>query len=186
MLLDNGADPNIKNYYGDTVLHTLMPYCSIDAFNLLLSKCNDINTVNNLGHNLLFVLKDDDIKQAQILIERGINCNTINIDGDTLLHRYIYHDYFELFDLVKGYMSKEYINKKNNDGNTILHSWFNCRFGKDIYEDKYIEIINIVNETTINTPNNNQLPLHHAIINKKYKIAHARIKNNKFECWTKM
>ena len=169
LLLDNGADPNIKNHYDDTVFHTLIRFCSVDVLRLMLPKCTDINAVNKSGHNLLFDLRDSDIEKAELLIKKGINCNITNINGDTLLHTYCHLKYYKLFDLVSKHMASEYINKINKKGETILHI---VKINNEIDINNYVKIMNIINETTINTPNNkNLLPIQTAIKFKRYDIA---------------
>ena len=39
LLLEHNASPNIKNNYGQTILHKLISFNSIDKMEFLLQKC---------------------------------------------------------------------------------------------------------------------------------------------------
>ena len=105
-LLDNGADVNSKNIYGNSplILACISYMDTIEMIELLLNAGADINTINIHGNNALIELlfcadMDTDVqnlwertktiecvlKDAKLLLEKGIDVNIINEEGKTAL-----------------------------------------------------------------------------------------------------
>ena len=110
MLLARGAEPNVKNYYGETPLYLLSKgaFSSDDDIpdlaRLLLDRGADVNAQDQNRATPLVLAAErhlDDI--AQILLERGANPNVKSTRGKTPLHlllERIYNDHNDINDVL--------------------------------------------------------------------------------------
>ncbi len=109
LLLENGADPNIPNYKGETALGLVVG--SLTRIN-----CLEINQRTNF------------LKTAQLLIEYGANVNFQNDFGDSILNHsggFILNSSLQYnnFDIIKILLDNNTNpNISNNKGNTLLHN----------------------------------------------------------------
>jgi ankyrin repeat protein len=87
LLLKYGANPNIKNMYGDNALGWAVCMYYIEIIEMLLEhKLIDINQQNNYGCTALMVASQYGLyKIIKILIKAGADTNLKNIDCDTAL-----------------------------------------------------------------------------------------------------
>lgn len=70
-LIEQGADINIKDKFGNTPLHKHAYANNIKHVNLLLDMGADINVVNNVNENALFSAENH-LDMVKLLLERGI------------------------------------------------------------------------------------------------------------------
>lgn len=104
-LVKNNADPDVKNEDGDALIHLLIKYNiyyqdnhNNDAIHKLVHHYGaNINIQNNRGETPLEILLDCcgfKTTDALFLVENGANPNTVNSQGDPLLHLLvIYNSY---------------------------------------------------------------------------------------------
>lgn len=91
LLLDNGANTNIKNNQGDTPLTLICQYSNnsiiTEIINLLIKYGTNINITNNNGDNALMLIckysKNFDV--IKLLLEHHAHINNQNNYGDTAL-----------------------------------------------------------------------------------------------------
>ena len=79
LMLQYGANPNIKNFNGETPIFTV----SDASKKILIDNGADLSVVNNNGETLLFRVQDLDL--FKLLVEKGIDINHKNRLGKTAL-----------------------------------------------------------------------------------------------------
>jgi len=94
MLLENGANPNLQDNYGDTALTLASRYSNIDSnietVKILLENGANPNLQNNDGYTALMLASrnsntDSNIETVKILLENGANPNLQNEYRNTAL-----------------------------------------------------------------------------------------------------
>ncbi|KAH8987324.1 ankyrin repeat-containing domain protein [Lactarius akahatsu] len=134
VLLQHGADANVKDNRGETPLHQLfVNYGSDDYFldlaRLLLEHGTDVNARN---HNhmtpLHLAIISERYKCARILLEHGADASAQDFMGQTPLHltfrskRYPSNNEGDFLDLTRFLLEKGAdVNRRNNDNKTPLH-----------------------------------------------------------------
>lgn len=138
LLLEAGANPNIKDLYGNIPLNLAVynPKDDINVVNALIKAGSHINNQNSTGDTALTLAtrKKINIDILNALVIAGININIQNNDGMTaLMYASRGHDVRAINILLEAGAD---INLKNNRGQTAL----------DIATEKNlsIEIINII------------------------------------------
>ena len=81
LLIDNGADINAKDNYGNTPLHKTN---NIEIAKTLIHNGADVNARNTYGNTPLY--KIEDIETIKLLVDNGADVNTKNKQGNTPLH----------------------------------------------------------------------------------------------------
>jgi len=81
ILLQNGADPNVKDDDGQTPLHIVS---NPEIAQLLIKYGADINARDNKNRTPLHYTKDPSV--ARLLLERGTDPNAVDNEGSTPLH----------------------------------------------------------------------------------------------------
>lgn len=105
-LLQNGADPEIEDRYGNTPLLATTAHKKLHAITLLLDAQANINHINNQEQNCLHLIvrakseKHKSLTIAKLLIERGININAQDENGDTPLHYAATKNYTNMIKLL--------------------------------------------------------------------------------------
>lgn len=126
ILLDNGADPNIKNNDGKSALHFVMKYSFLPNIYLLHHLLNagaNVNEIDNEGNSPLIVaLSNTNFKFAKILFDHGANPTIKNKNGKSALHFAVKYALFDLdvqllVELIKAGAN---VNDIDNEGNTPL------------------------------------------------------------------
>ena len=150
LLLDNNADPNLQDYYGNTVLHYTIINDLSDIFTILIKhpKLDNILNVNlyNIESKIPFHYcftneKSNNKKYIDYLIEKT-NLNIQNNKKNTGLHLLTYHNYWLNYtDILKKKKLNIFIrnnknqrpidNIKKKDINTFL----------DIVAQSYLNIL---------------------------------------------
>jgi ankyrin repeat protein len=112
-----GADPNERDEYGDTLLHRARtPAC----VRVLLRYGADVNSVNKNGSTPLHFATNHEC--VQLLLEAGARANVRDHDGDTPLHRFFLST--RVIELLTAAGADPHL--RNNHGNRPLD-----RFLKD-------------------------------------------------------
>lgn len=116
-LLDNGADPNIKDIDGDTAIMS----ANIKYIPTLIKYGANINDRNNYGNNKLW--QQFDFDTVVELIKLNIDINNQNNDGYTCLMEFCGKYYVKKYDKCIKFCidSGANINLQNKDGNTAVH-----------------------------------------------------------------
>lgn len=126
LLIQNGANVNAKNTFGNTVLHKACEYEDENAITYLLGKKADVNEVNDQGKTpllvVLYAYMTDEDKLRNIvkqLIQKGASVNVQdNIEHNTPLH--LACDLSDI-EIVKLFIKKgANMTKKNKNNETPL------------------------------------------------------------------
>ena len=84
LLLDRGADPNLKNNWKQTPLHTTTQNKNQTVARLLIDSGADINAQDHKGRTPLHRCKN--LEVAKLLISKGADVNAVDNSGYTPLH----------------------------------------------------------------------------------------------------
>lgn len=129
-LVDQGADVNARDTYGQTPLSVAASNGQIGIMNLLLSKGVDINTRDNKGLTVLhaaalFPMASSEYKQyegdtqiLQYLLDKGLDVNARSNSGDTPLHGAAAEQHIAAAQFLLDHGAD--INARNNAGSTPL------------------------------------------------------------------
>lgn len=130
LLLEKGANPNIKDKNGLTVLSLAVAKNSFYIVELLLKHKADINIKDNSNQTPLFIaVNNSNYEMIELLLIMGANPNIINITGTTVLNMAVSRNNHEIVKLLLRMGVKVNINKgkkkdvfnsvKNNDKRMI-------------------------------------------------------------------
>ena len=91
LLLDKGADPNIKDYQGNPLLHISLSQKKVDVniIRHLLDKGADPNIIDLRGYTPLYLALMSphvDLKIIRLLLDNDADPNIKNFEGNCLLH----------------------------------------------------------------------------------------------------
>ena len=92
VLLENGANPNEQNDYGETALHRAVTDGNESLLRLFLEKKGDVTVKSNDGDGVLaWALKKGNPSDAMIrlLLENGVDMKGQNNKGQTALHCFL-------------------------------------------------------------------------------------------------
>lgn len=93
-LIKEGIDINLKNEHGDTALHYASFFNCKDIIIELIKAGADINTENNVGNTPLDVARNQEYKEAELILSGvkiddkqtfGISIKTINSKLDKII-----------------------------------------------------------------------------------------------------
>lgn len=116
-LIQNGADLNQRNSYGDTPLHEAVTHERIVVAQLLLSGGADVNAQDTNGRTPLHIAARTSEVLLQELLRHGANPDALDRKGRIPLHKAIGSRIFRL--LVEKTTN---FNVSDNGGRTILHA----------------------------------------------------------------
>ena len=102
LLLEHGADPNIKHQFGDTSLHVAR---NSDIITLLMRYGADINHVNDSGATALYrAVNWQSLKLVKCLLEHGADPNITKKDGSTSPLKFaIFYRNYDIIQLLLDY-----------------------------------------------------------------------------------
>lgn len=75
LLVDQGADLNVRDRDGDTALHTAVNWTAEDALMMLLQKKSPVDTSNNTGKTPLISALENNTDYVSILLNAGADPN---------------------------------------------------------------------------------------------------------------
>lgn len=83
-----GANPNIKDRFGETPLQAAVAFDHIDATEVLLTYGAEVDTTNSrLETSLMFAVKTENPKLVKLLLRYGANPKLKDIHGESALHK---------------------------------------------------------------------------------------------------
>jgi len=89
-LLNNSADPNIKNKAGETPIFLAAGFREIESVKALLRAGADVSIVNNEGRNAIYPvlenLGNQKLQTVKLLTSMGADPFVIDVNGKNLLH----------------------------------------------------------------------------------------------------
>jgi ankyrin repeat protein len=146
VLLDKGADINMKNINGDTVLLNASNLGQTEMVKMFLEKGADVNACNNWGRTpMIDATRCRRTEIVSILLDNGADINKAENNGDTPLYVALQEGHV---DMVRLLLEKGAdVNAKNNDGWTAL-MWAS--------EKGYAKIVSMLlkNGADVNAKNN--------------------------------
>jgi len=124
-LLEHGANPNMKNNYGNTPLHFAATYGHPEVAELLLEHGANPNMKNNYGNTpLYFAAMYGYPEVVKLLLEHGANPNIQNNYGDTPLHYAVDGCFVDVVRVLLEHGADPTI--RDNEGRTPLDYGSNC------------------------------------------------------------
>jgi ankyrin repeat protein len=139
--INAGADLNITNCEGQTILANALKNRQFDIAELLLDNGYDINLTDDKGRTSLFYLNDGDIDIAEWLIGNGIDINLTDSMRNTALFLVMYSD-LEIARLLINAGAD--LNIRNSDGDNVL-TFHRINFGPGKYHVDECHLIPILN-----------------------------------------
>ena len=176
-----GADVNLKNVYGESPLHFASAAGNKEVAELLISAGADVNVMDNYGYLpvdlavlfdnmevgmmlvsdgsfvcnypsfLCFAVLKNNRKLVKMIIEKGVDVNVEDNDGNTLLHLALRHNFEEIAMLLM--VNGADINAKNIYGRSAV---FYVR-------DKDLAKLLLIAGANLEVDNNGNTPLHTAV-----------------------
>ncbi len=96
LLIENGADPNLRDEHGKTPLHNAAKSCDLACVRLLVSSHSDVNLQDNLGETALHKAayrhgnfhgvaraRKGDFRVVKLLLDSGADVKITNLEGQT-------------------------------------------------------------------------------------------------------
>lgn len=113
--IENQDDLNYQDILFEEVAND-----NIGLINTVLEEYNLINSINKFGHNLLIhAVISGQLNAARLLIDKGIDLNFTDNDGNTALHIGLFKKNYDLVDLLLAKGAK--VNIKNNHNETVIN-----------------------------------------------------------------
>ena len=114
---------NVKNIYGDTLLHIACEFNDLNLCEVMVKACCDVNIRNRNGNTPLHVAcQAQHIQLCEALLKADCDVNVKNNSGDTPLHVACLMKNTDLCELLLEACCD--INTKNRNGDTPLHLAF--------------------------------------------------------------
>ncbi|ORY74648.1 ankyrin, partial [Neocallimastix californiae] len=172
-LLEHGANCNIKNSNGSSLLSLAVHKGKYDAIKLMLNQQQFINNINaNSSTSTSTTITQNALDIVMLLAEYGINhnidMNGINGNGDTPLTLAYRLKYRTVFRYLLCYLD---INQKDRQGNNVLYYAIDS---EDIETIQYL----IRNKVDVNSKNIYGVSCLDFAISKGSKIFNIFLKNN--------
>ena len=120
LLLENGADPNVKNNGGATVLHAAAETGALEIVKLLTDKKRTkIDIVDDRQNSaLLYAVTNKRHEVVEHLVKAGADPKSVNRQGQTFLHIAVHNADKKMVDFFLGQGVD--VNAANNQGRTAL------------------------------------------------------------------
>jgi ankyrin repeat protein/serine/threonine protein kinase len=120
ILLEYGANPNLKDVSGQTPLHLAIVDDKIEIVKLLLEYLVDYNLKDNLGNTpLTLAIKKNRIEIAELLLQYRADLNLKDDKGRSPLYLAIMDNNIRMVELLLRYGANP--NLKDDLGDTLLH-----------------------------------------------------------------
>ena len=121
VLLDAGADVNIRDGNGENVLFQAVKENNLDLAALWINHHVDLNTPNNEGQvPLLYAAQHGGREMIRLLVVKGASTDVTDVDGNTLL---VHACRLRLVDLARIIITQhpDVVNTQNYEGETALY-----------------------------------------------------------------
>lgn len=118
LVTDIGDQQDDLNY--QDILFKEVANDNIGLINTILEEYFLINSINKFGHNLLIhAVISGQLNAARLLIDKGIDLNFTDNDGNTALHISLFKRNYDLVDLLLSRGAR--VNIKNNNNETVIN-----------------------------------------------------------------
>lgn len=122
LLLDRGADVNVKDKKGITVLMWAALHCRTDIVKSLLAKGSNVNAKDKKGRTALMAAAHfGDTEIVKLLLDHGADVNVKDKKGETALKRAKKAGKTKIIELLKQHGAKDEIKEIGRDGNFIAY-----------------------------------------------------------------
>lgn len=157
LLLNNGADVNIKSSYGNTALMSAIEFKRLDIVIELLHRNVDVNAITNFGstalHTATSYYKQYNENECviscvmvELLLAKGADVNAKDYEGKTPLRNAASKGHIELVKMLINAGAD--VNIMSIKGRTALHKAMNPYMK---YQNENIEVIKLLLENGANT-----------------------------------
>lgn len=171
LLIANHADLNMKDMYGDTILHTAaMLKVNVKMLEKLTSNGADINARNKEGVTPLEIaIQQGDVETTKLFTTHGANIHTKDTNGNSPLTVALTSDN----DIFEATVNEMNINTQDSEGNTPLHIAIlnNAALAKIQYIVSLTEDVNIRNR-------DGNSALYLAILKNRQKVGEMLLEKN--------
>lgn len=120
LLMERGADLSLSNNKGENVFYAATQYGNSEIFDMVIDVYRNFNPNADLSRvALLNAVKHGHLHIAKTLVEKGVDIQTRDSNGDTLLHISSYFGYEPIVKFIIDNGAE--INARNQLGETALH-----------------------------------------------------------------
>ena len=109
LLLQLGADPNVKDNKGKTLLHCASNYCTMNIMRHLATKCSNLNDTTLSGQTILHVVAElGFLSEVKFLLELGADPTVKDIRGDTPLMVAKKYEHYGIVNMLRKHIVFSY------------------------------------------------------------------------------
>lgn len=102
-LISKGADVNVKDVFGNTLLHSAAQFGYYEIVEILLDNKADTNAKDENNFTPVhYAIANGHKEIVKLFLEAGIDVNARNINGDTLLHNAVRERNKDIAELLLG------------------------------------------------------------------------------------
>lgn len=122
-LLQEGADPNAKQWYNGTALHAAAADGNTEIVKLLLDAGADVNAKDKSGQTILhWAVQDENLSVIELLIKRGADIDAVSKYNDTPLHYAARNSFSQAGAVLLLLKAGADVNALNTEGQTALYN----------------------------------------------------------------
>lgn len=145
ILINNGADVNIKDAKGKTPLHSVASKNNIEMAKFLLENKANANIQDKSGQTPLhYAVSNNNLEMTKLLLKNKVRVDIKDKSGKSPLHQAAF---VKDIDMIKLLIEKKAdVNSKDNDLNTPLHYIYNSSLGIE----KLVELSNLLTKNGAN------------------------------------
>lgn len=121
-LLQEGADPNAKQWYNGTALHAVASDGNTETAKLLLDAGADVNAKDKSDQTILhWAVQDENLSVIELLIKWGADVDAVSKYNDTPLHYAARNSFSQAGAVLLLLKAGADVNALNTEGQTALH-----------------------------------------------------------------